>query len=147
MMLGLHPLALTDALATPMFDVFTTKPDFRPFDAIQPQQSLTERNPEPPSVQFAATWSPRSSAGTRAAEEHQLALSLPFDKVDLVPQELSDQVLWHSVYGWDAIPPAAGPGASPDEQGRAAVALDAFHEHRDITDALELVSTPDSDDG
>ncbi len=87
------------------------------------------------------------SDGSAAAQEHQLALSLPFDKVDLVPQELSDQVLWHSVYGWDAVPPGAGPDASPDEHGRALVALNAFHERRDITDALELVSTPDSDGG
>jgi hypothetical protein len=51
-------------------------------------------------------------------------------------------VLWHSVYGWGSAPPPPGP-ASLDEQRRALVALDAFHEHRDITDALELVSTPD----
>jgi DNA-binding beta-propeller fold protein YncE len=144
LMLGLHPLALTDSLATPMYDAFTSTPDLRAFDAIQPEQSLTERNPARAATRLTAAWTPTLPAGSAGADARNLALALPFDKVDLVPQELSDQVLWHSVYGWGSTAPGPGPGASPDEQHRALVALDAFHQHRDITDALELVSPPDA---
>jgi hypothetical protein len=76
------------------------------------------------------------------ANAHQLALALPFEKLDLVPQELSDAVLWHSVYGWASNPPPPGPGASFDEHTRALIALDAIHQHRAVGDALSLVSGP-----
>jgi hypothetical protein len=83
-----------------------------------------------------------TSAG---ADAHKLALALPFEKLDLVPQELSDQVLWHSVYGWASTPPLPGPGASFDEHTRALIALDAYHAHRNIGDALAVVGAPDGD--
>jgi hypothetical protein len=83
-----------------------------------------------------------SGAGANA---HQLALALPFEKLDLVPQELSDAMLWHSVYGWDSTPPPPGPGASIEEHTRALVALDAFHEHRHVGDALTLLGGGDGD--
>ena len=40
--LGLAPLNLNDALAVPMFDVFTARPDFRPFEPISPSAHLNE---------------------------------------------------------------------------------------------------------
>jgi hypothetical protein len=88
---------------------------------------------------------PTTTVGSAGANARELALALPFDQVDLVPQELSDAVLWHSVYGWDSTPPPPGPGASPDEHLRALIALDAFRHHRDVGDALAYVSTPDAD--
>jgi hypothetical protein len=144
LMLGLHPLSLFDGLATPMYDAFTSKPDFAPYDAIKPEQSLDERNP----LQIApATATKLSSAllpglnpahtSTKAGIEAQaLAANLPFDHVDLVPQELSDQVLWHTVYGWDSTPPGAGPGSSPMEHARTILALDTWRRRGDIAAAL-----------
>jgi hypothetical protein len=135
LILGLKPLSLFDALATPMYNAFTRRPNFTPYDAVTPEQSLGERNP----VMAAAYL----DAGlTSASDAHQLALRLPFDKVDLVPQELSDQVLWHSVYGWASTPPVAGPGASMREQVRSTVAVDAFRQQRSIVDALEALAPP-----
>ena len=39
--LGLPPLNLNDALAVPMFDIFTARPDFRPFEAAAPSAHLS----------------------------------------------------------------------------------------------------------
>ncbi len=44
LMVGAHPLSLSDALATPMNDAFTTTPNSAPYQAITPQQSLDQRN-------------------------------------------------------------------------------------------------------
>jgi hypothetical protein len=44
---------------------------------------------------------------------------LPWDQIDAVPQELSDDILWASVHGAKAKPPAPGPNASPAEHARA----------------------------
>jgi hypothetical protein len=63
-----------------------------------------------------------------------------------VPQALSDAVLRHSVYGWGSTPPTPGPGASPEELARTAVALDAYRSHLDIGGQPAQVSIPDADD-
>ena len=83
---------------------------------------------------------------TPASRAHELALQLPFDRVDLVPQSLSDQVLWHSVFGWAASPPPPGPGMSSREQDRSTVAVDAFGQQRSIVDALRSISPSDRED-
>jgi hypothetical protein len=135
LILGLQPLSLFDALATPMNDAFTNHPDVTPYTAIQPTQDLNARNPVTTTT---TSFAPNFTPGENAQE---LAAQLPFDQVDLVPQELSDAVLWHSVYGWAATPPPAGPDASPTEQQRASIALTAFAQGRDITTALQALST------
>jgi hypothetical protein len=147
LLLGLKPLSLFDGLATPMYDAFASTPDFAPYDAIRPEHPLDERNPVQvaPAAPAAATSTasallPRLEPGratTNAGREAQaLAASLPFDKLDLVPQELSDQVLWHTVYGWDSTPPRAGPGSSPAEHARTVLALDTWARRGDIAAAL-----------
>jgi len=147
LILGLRPLALTDALATPMYDAFTTQPDFTPYTAIKPTQSLTETNPIPPGGAPRVAFTPGLHLLTSAgANAYQLALALPFQKMDLVPQELSDEVLWHTVYGWDSTPPPPGPDSSFDERTRALIALDSWHDHRSIEDALlQYGGAPDGD--
>jgi hypothetical protein len=129
LILGLRPLSLNDALATPMYSAFTTTPDDRPYDAITPTQSLTEVNP------------PLDLSNAR----QRLAAALPYDDVDLVPQALFDQVVWYSVHGWSSTAPPPGPDASPEEQARAAVAIQAFREHLDLTGALDAI-TPAGDE-
>ena len=42
LLLGLSPLNLNDALAVPMFSIFTAKPDFRAFEPINPATHLSE---------------------------------------------------------------------------------------------------------
>jgi DNA-binding beta-propeller fold protein YncE len=144
LILGLGPLSLFDGLATPMYDAFTSSPDLTPYDAILPEQPLDERNPTtiaPVATATAAAVLPGldpSRATTEKGRAAQaLAATLPFDKLDLVPQQLADEVLWHSVYGWDSTPPRPGPGASPFEQARTTLALDTWRRGGDLAAALE----------
>jgi len=141
LMLGLDPLSLNDRLATPMYDAFTTTPDDTPYTAVQPEQPLDQRNPVVSSIEAPATEPSRQ----REAAARELALKLPFDSVDLVPQALSDSVLWHSVHGWGSTPPPPGPGASPTEEFRTRVALQAYGRSRSVASALERLARTDDD--
>ena len=126
LILGLHPLSLYDGLAEPMYDAFISgdaKPDLTAYTAVAPTQALTDLTVVPPTG---------------------LAAALPYDRVDLVPQALFDQVLWHSVYGSGSTPPAPGPNASPAESARAQGALDAYRRHEDVTGWLANNTTSDS---
>ena len=109
MVAGLMPLSINDALATPLYDAFISgdeQPDVEGtrYRAIQPEQSMTETN-------------------GAAAPLARLSASLPFDQVDVVPQRLSDRIIWQSVFGAGAEPPPAGPNASPVERSRAVGAM------------------------
>jgi YVTN family beta-propeller protein len=102
---GLRPLSINDAQAVPMYDAFRTdgRPDLTPYQAIKPSQDLAATN---------------SSSSPAAG----LSAKLPFGQLDLVPQALSDEVLWRSVHGDRAKAPPPGPNASPEEHARAVVA-------------------------
>jgi len=102
LIMGMKPLSLNDALATPMYDAFanTSDPAGTRYTAVKPDQPLNEINP---------ARAPRASTSAR----------LPFNRLDQVPQALSDQILWESVYGAASEPPPPGPGASPVEHERA----------------------------
>ena len=122
MILGLQPLSLNDALATPLYDAFISgdqQPDVdgTRFHAIQPQQSMTEVNP----------------AGAANA---RLSAELPWDKTDLVPQRLADRIIWQSVFGPDSVPPPPGPNASPVERARALGALKEYRAGRSVREWL-----------
>ncbi|HET6811960.1 MAG TPA: bifunctional YncE family protein/alkaline phosphatase family protein [Acidimicrobiales bacterium] len=118
LMLGLKPLSLYDGLAEPMYDAFVAgdaKPDLTPYTAVTPTQPLTELTTTPPTG---------------------LAAALPYNDVDLVPQQLFDQVLWQSVYGTRSHPPGPGPNASPAEADRAKGAVTAYRRHDNVTSWL-----------
>jgi hypothetical protein len=113
---GLAPLSLNDALATPLYDAFISgseQPDVNGtrYRAIQPQQSLTEVN-------------------SSTAADAKLSAALPWGRVDAVPQRVSDEIIWHSVFGAGSTPPPAGPNASPIERARAVGALRAYRAGR-----------------
>jgi DNA-binding beta-propeller fold protein YncE len=93
LIMGMKALSLNDALATPMYDAFTSEPlNAAPVDVIIPAVDLLERN------MAAAPWAALSN-------------SLPLGEVDAVPQGQLDAILWKSVYGADSTPPPAGPEA------------------------------------
>jgi YVTN family beta-propeller protein len=102
LIMGMHPLSLYDALATPMYDCFDASADVSGtrYTAIIPTQDIGEVNPT-------------------SAPSARLSAELPWHDLDLVPQALSDEILWHSVYGKNATPPSPGPSASPIEHARA----------------------------
>jgi DNA-binding beta-propeller fold protein YncE len=118
MIVGLEPLSLNDALATPLYDAFVSadeQPDVdgTRFQAIQPQQSMTETNPS-------------NAASAR------LSASLPWNHVDAVPQRLADRLIWQSVFGADSKVPPPGPNASAVERARAVGALERYPDRRSM---------------
>ncbi|MBI5105077.1 MAG: hypothetical protein HZB46_08860 [Solirubrobacterales bacterium] len=127
---GLEPLSINDALATPMYDAFRTdgRPDTRPYDAIVPEQSLTETNPQ-------------GAAGAA------LSRAMPFDEVDLVPQAILDRLLWQSVHGAGSTPPAPGPNASEAEHERAQVALRLVRRGADPRAFMARTGEAEDEDG
>jgi len=93
LIMGMQPLSLNDALASPMYDAFTSSPlNSTPVDAIPANVDLLERN-------------------TTGAPWATLSASLPFGELDAVPQAQLDAILWKSVFGADSTPPPAGPNA------------------------------------
>jgi hypothetical protein len=94
LILGMKPLGLGDALATPMYDVFTSAPgNGAPFDYVPAKIDLLARNP----------------AGTAGA---QAAAQLPHG-LDAMPQVEMDRLLWQAVHGPSSVPPPPGPNAQP----------------------------------
>jgi DNA-binding beta-propeller fold protein YncE len=99
LIMGMDPLSINDAMATPMYDAFTSKPlNIAPVDAIPVNVDLLERNTP------ASPW---------AAESSKLALH----KLDATPQRVIDAILWKSVYGADSNPPPPGPNAEYEMGG------------------------------
>jgi hypothetical protein len=96
LIVGLKPLSLNDALATPMYDAFTSKAvNAAPVPALTPQVNLLSRN-------------------QTTAPDSQVSARLPLGETDAVPQWQLDSILWHSVYGANSAPPP-GPGADRGE--------------------------------
>jgi phosphoesterase family protein len=97
---GMDPLNLFDALAVPMYDVFTPTPDNdAPYEAIVPNVDLTERN-------------------TEASANAALSRRLPLDFTDRTPQRYLDRILWQYVHGENSEPPPPGPNASGLDEAR-----------------------------
>ena len=93
LIMGMKPLSLNDALATPMYDAFTSRPlNSAPVDVIPANVNLLTRNTS------AAPWAALSSR-------------LPLGETDAVPQWKLDAILWKSVYGAKSTPPPPGPNA------------------------------------
>jgi hypothetical protein len=117
-------------MATPMYDAFTGTPDVdgTRYDAVAPQQSIKELN-------------------TPASADAKLSQTLPFDRLDLVPQAILDRILWHSVHGADSIPPPPGPNASILEHERALGALAVLRRGGDMRKWLEAATGVDGDEG
>jgi YVTN family beta-propeller protein len=97
LILGMDPLTLNDALATPMYDAFApTAVNAAPVAGIPTRIDPLLRN-------------------TAAAPDSQWSSALPLGQPDLVPQQQLDTILWHSVYGANSTPPPPGPGAEAGE--------------------------------
>lgn len=86
--LGLPPMNLFDASATPMVDCFTAAPDLTAFKAVPVTVPLDEMNPDP-----AAITDPLLRA-------HALAsATMNFSEIDRAPEDLLNRVLWHAMRG------------------------------------------------
>jgi hypothetical protein len=91
---GMKPLNLFDAVATPLYGAFDSTPgNAEPYDAIAPGVDLLERN-------------------ASSAANAKLSKSLPLNQPDRVPQRVLDRILWQSIHGPNSEPPPPGPNAS-----------------------------------
>jgi DNA-binding beta-propeller fold protein YncE len=92
-LLGLHPLGLADALATPMYDAFTAAPaNKQPYSAVVPAVNMAAMN---------------TTASPAAALSSRLDLYQP----DRVPQRVLDTIDWQAVHGAGSRVPPEGPNA------------------------------------
>jgi YVTN family beta-propeller protein len=87
LILGLPPMSQYDAAAMPLFECFTSKPDFTPYVAKAAQVNLEQRN-------VAVNGSSKRSE------------KFNFAKEDAVPDLDLNEVVWKSVKGENAIMPA-----------------------------------------
>ncbi|MEX8546829.1 MAG: beta-propeller fold lactonase family protein [Mucilaginibacter sp.] len=87
LILGLPPMSQYDAAAVPLFDCFTSKPDFTPYVAKPAQVNLEQRN-------VAVNGSSKRSE------------KFNFAKEDAVPNLELNEVVWKSVKGENAVMPA-----------------------------------------
>jgi DNA-binding beta-propeller fold protein YncE len=93
LILGMRPLGLPDAAATPMYDVFQPTPsNSAPYHVIPPSYPLVERNPN-------------------TAANRDLTRGYNWMARDQVPQNVFDAALWKAVHGAHSQPPPPGPNA------------------------------------
>ena len=88
LILGMPPMNQMDATATPMFDCFTSTPDFTPYDAVTNNVPLDEMNLPLRKISDSAL---RKDAITSA--------KLPLDKEDQCPEDLFNHILWRAIKG------------------------------------------------
>ena len=95
LMLGLPALSMFDLVATDMRASFIgpdESPNFTPYTAVVPRQSLYEVNQRVGSI-----------TGPHAGERRRAALAsarMKFDAPDAAPTDLLNKILWHDARGW-----------------------------------------------
>lgn len=87
LILGLQPMSQFDAAARPMYNSFTGKPDFTPYQAVRPQVDLEERNKP-------TAW------GADLSEKMDLT------KEDAIDDILFNEIIWRSIKGPHSPMPA-----------------------------------------
>ena len=104
LILGLPPMNIMDASATPMFDCFTDQPDFTPFVALPNNIPLDQMNPDPKKV-----------SDRLLRRQAYASARLPLDKPDQCPEDLLNRILWHAMKGSDAPYPVWATTAHTDD--------------------------------
>ncbi len=91
LMLGLPPMNIMDATATPMTDCFTDTPNFEPFTSVPNQVPLDQVNPAPKKV------------ADRVLRNDAIASArLKLDEPDRCPEDVLNRILWHAMKGTKA---------------------------------------------
>ena len=93
LILGLPSMSLFDLIANDMRAAFTTTPDFTPYTAVVPEQSITEKNP------------PASALRGRARKDAIDSAKMNWDVPDAVPSGRLNAIVWHSTRGWNTPVP------------------------------------------
>jgi YVTN family beta-propeller protein len=93
MILGLPSMSLFDLIANDMRNSFQSKPEFTPYRAIEPQQSIYEMN------------RPLAELKGPAREAAIASMHMNFREPDDVPTEILNAILWHDAMGWSTPVP------------------------------------------
>src|SRR5262249_19041595 len=91
-LLGMSPMSVFDARANRMWPAFTNKPNFKPYDAIQPTI-----------VPFGDEGAPVNTASSPLAAE---SAKMDFSAPDKAPEDLLSQAVWQSIKGTSVPMPA-----------------------------------------
>jgi YVTN family beta-propeller protein len=94
LMLSLPTLSLFDLIANDMRAAFRDEPDFTPYDAVKPAQSLFENNPPVSALQ--------GPARAAAVASRKMRWGIP----DAAPTEKLNRILWGQIQGWMTPYPA-----------------------------------------
>jgi len=87
LILGLPPMSMYDAAATPLFNAFQATPDQSVYRRLTPNVALDEKNPA-------------AAFGASASQ------AMNFNDADLTPEEPLNEIIWRSVKGPDVpMPP------------------------------------------
>ena len=86
LILGLPPMSQYDAASTPMWECFTSEPDFTPFEYLDPTYDIYEKN-------------------VKRNELSELSDSFNLEEIDAAPDHLFSQVIWKSIKGLDSEMP------------------------------------------
>jgi hypothetical protein len=92
LILGLPPMSQYDAAATPMWRLFSAKPDLTPFKSVEANADINERNVADNEL-------------SRRSQYFNLA------QLDAVPEFEFNTVLWKAIKGLDSEMPAPRRGA------------------------------------
>ena len=93
LILGLKPMSLYDATATPLRECFGAEPDFAPWSALPASWPLDEMNPLISRITNPRQW-----------RDAQVSSWLPFEKLDACPEDILNGILWRSVRGDEPYP-------------------------------------------
>jgi len=104
LILGLPPMNQLDASATPMFDCFTSQPDFTPFTAVTNNVPLDEMNPDPKKV-----------ADPLLRRHAHASARLPLRLPDQCPEDQFNRILWHAMKGSKAAYPVWAAALKDDD--------------------------------
>jgi len=88
LILGLPPMNQMDATATPMFDCFTSTPDFASFAAVTNQVPLDQMNPEPGKI-----------SNSQLRKDAYISARLPLKQEDECPEDVFNRILWDATKG------------------------------------------------
>jgi len=112
LILGLPTMSLFDLIATEMRASFQEEPDYTPYNAVEPKQSLFEMNP------------PLKALKGKAREAAIESAKMRWDVPDAAPVAKLNRIVWGMVRGWNTpypqpkqavFAPLALPDADEDE--------------------------------
>jgi hypothetical protein len=89
LILGLPTMSLFDLIANDMRASFHDDPDYTPYTALVPRQSLDELNP------------PATVLRGEARKAAVASAKMRFEVPDAAPTERLNRILWHDVRGWN----------------------------------------------